>query len=179
MGIFMKEKIHIVLDRLYLACIWISGIALFIMTLVIPIGVFNRYVLGHGSMWPEPLAILCMITFTFIGAAASYRAGGHIAVTMITDRVPANIQRFMAWGVHFLMIILALFIARFGLSLCSVTWNQYIAEFQVLRVGITYLPLPIGSIITLLFIFEYICFGSQHNRKVVAIGNPGNNNDKK
>lgn len=175
----MEEKVHIVLDRLYLLCILISGMALFIMTVVIPIGVFNRYVLGHGSMWPEPLAILCMITFTFIGAAASYRSGGHIVVSMITDRVPANIKRLMAWGVHLLMIILALFIARFGFSLCSVTWNQYIAEFEVLRVGMTYLPLPIGSIITLVFIFEHICFGAQHSRKVVAIGNPGSNNDKK
>ena len=31
-----------VLDALYLACIWISGIALIVMCLVIPIGVVAR-----------------------------------------------------------------------------------------------------------------------------------------
>ena len=76
-------------------CIWISGLALIVMTVVIPIGVFNRYVLGTGSQWPEPLAILCMVVFTFIGAAASYRAGVHIAVTMVTDRVPERFRRIL------------------------------------------------------------------------------------
>ncbi len=166
----MKEKIHTALDKLYLACIWTSGLSLLIMTLVIPVGIFNRYVLGHGSMWPEPLAILCMTIFTFIGAGASYRAGGHIAVNMVTDRVPEKARKRMAFIVHILMIILALFIARYGFSLCMVTWNQYIAELPLLRVGLTYLPLPIGSIITLLFIIEHMCLGSQQNRKVVTIG---------
>ncbi|MBE0585714.1 MAG: TRAP transporter small permease [Desulfofustis sp.] len=172
----MKERIHRTLDVLYLACIWISGVSLLIMTVVIPIGVFNRYVLGHGSMWPEPLAILCMIIFTFTGAAATYRAGGHIAVTMVTDRVPAQLQKGMAWAVHILMIVLAIFVIRYGFSLCQVTWNQYIAELPVLRVGLTYLPLPIGSLITLLFILEHIFLGSQHGRSVVLIGSPGSNN---
>jgi TRAP-type C4-dicarboxylate transport system permease small subunit len=30
--------------------------------------VFTRYVLGTGSQWPEPIAILLMVVFTFIGA---------------------------------------------------------------------------------------------------------------
>ena len=46
------------------------------MSLIIPVGVFTRYVLGIGSQWPEPIAILLMVMFTFVGAAAAYRAGG-------------------------------------------------------------------------------------------------------
>ena len=63
------------------------------MSLIIPWGVFTRYVLGTGSQWPEPIAILLMMVFTFIGAAAAYRAGAHIAVTMLTERLPAPLQR--------------------------------------------------------------------------------------
>ena len=50
---------------------------------MIPIGIFSRYVLNRGESWPEPIAIICMVTFTFIGAAVSYRAGSHIAVNML------------------------------------------------------------------------------------------------
>lgn len=172
----MKETLLTAMDGLYRLCIWISGLSLFIMTMVVPIGVFNRYVLGRGSMWPEPLAILCMIIFTFIGAAASYRAGGHIAVAMLTDRVPKKSRLVLAFIVNLLMIALALFVAWYGISLCLVTWNQYIAEFPVLRVGLSYLPLPVGSMITLLFIVESMIFGPQHKRHVVMIGSPGANN---
>ena len=44
------------------------------MSLIIPWGVFTRYVLGTGSQWPEPIAIMLMVVFTFLGAAAAYRA---------------------------------------------------------------------------------------------------------
>ena len=172
----MKKTILIIMDWLYRLCIWISGISLLIMTIVIPIGIFNRYVLGHGSMWPEPLAILCMIIFTFIGAAASYRAGGHIAVTMLTDRLPEKTRPILNCIVNLLMICLSLFVAWYGISLCQVTWDQYIAEFPILRVGLTYLPLPIGSFLTILFIIEFMVFGPQHKRPVVMIGAPGAGN---
>ncbi len=56
------------------------------------LGVFARYVLGTGSSWPEPTAILLMMVFTFIGAAASYRAGAHMAVAMLTDRMPPQLR---------------------------------------------------------------------------------------
>jgi TRAP-type C4-dicarboxylate transport system permease small subunit len=174
----MKDAVLVAMDWIYRLCIWISGLALFIMTIVIPIGVFNRYVLGHGSMWPEPLAILCMIIFTFFGAAATYRAGGHIAVTMFTDRLPASFRPALGTLVNLLMIGLALFVARYGFSLCTVTWDQYIAEIPGLRVGLTYLPLPVGSVLTLLFIIETMVFGPQHQRAVVRIGSPGQNSDQ-
>ena len=60
------------MDRLYLAGIWLAGTAIFFMSLIIPWGVFSRYVLGTGSQWPEPIAILLMMVFTFIGGAESF-----------------------------------------------------------------------------------------------------------
>ena len=49
------------MDVLHKACIAISVVCLATMILVIPWGVFTRYVLGFGSSWPEPLAILMMV----------------------------------------------------------------------------------------------------------------------
>src|SRR3989344_2685155 len=49
------------MDRLYLATIWAAGTAIFFMSLIIPWGVFSRYVMGTGSQWPEPIAILLML----------------------------------------------------------------------------------------------------------------------
>ena len=87
----MKNPLFSVLDGLYLICIWIAGMAVLFMSLIIPVGVFARYVLGFGAQWPEPIAILLMVIFTFFGAAAAYRAGSHIAVAMLTDRMPPSL----------------------------------------------------------------------------------------
>jgi TRAP-type C4-dicarboxylate transport system permease small subunit len=88
------------------------------------------------------------------------------------------VRPVLAFVVNLLMIVLALFVGWYGISLCLVTWDQYIAEFPVLRVGLTYLPLPLGSFLTMLFILESMIFGPQHRRPAVMIGSPGaGNND--
>lgn len=154
-------------DRLYLACVWLAGLAIFLMSVIIPYGVFTRYVLGTGSAWPEPIAILFMMVFTFIGAAAGYRAGAHIAVTMITDPMPVAVQGFLRVLVNLLMILVCLFVCWYGTSLCIETWNQSIAELDWLPVGLTYAAIPLGSLATLLFVIERMVYGSQAERDIV------------
>jgi TRAP-type C4-dicarboxylate transport system permease small subunit len=155
------------MDRLYLAAIWLAGIAILCMSLIIPWGVFTRYMLGTGSQWPEPIAILFMMVFTFVGTAAAYRAGGHIAVTMFTERLPAPLQRAAARLVDLLMAVVCLFVAWYGARLVSETMNQSISELPWLPVGVTYAAIPIGATITLLFVIERIVFGPQTQRALV------------
>ena len=112
------------------------------MSLIIPWGVFTRYVLGTGSQWPEPIAILLMMLFTFIGAAAAYRAGAHIAVTMLTDLLPRWLHRSGEVLVHALMAVVCLFVVWYGTSLCVETMGQSIAELPWLPVGVTYAADP-------------------------------------
>ncbi|MEO6017182.1 MAG: TRAP transporter small permease subunit [Polaromonas sp.] len=163
----MREKIFKFLDALYLFCIWSAGVAIFFMSIIIPIGVFARYVLGVGAQWPEPIAILLMVVFTFLGAAAAYRAGAHIAVAMLTDRLPTLLKKPAEYLVDLAMIAVCLFVVVYGMRLSLGVMGQYLAELPWLPVGYTYLPLPLGSLLTLIFVVEKMVFGSQHERAVV------------
>jgi len=164
----LTEQFHRFNDRVYLACIWISGLAIVAMAMIIPWGIFARYVLGTGSQWPEPIAIQLMVLFTFLGAAVSYRAGAHIAVAMITDRVPEAVRQTLRWAVHLCMLVVAVYTVIKGTRLCLETWNQVIGQLPWLRVGITYTPVPMGGLVTALFIIEVMLFGSQHKRAVIT-----------
>lgn len=157
----------VALDGLYLACIWIAGAAIALMSVIIPIGVVMRYVFGVGAQWPEPIAILLMMAFTFIGAAAAYRANAHIAVTMLTDVLPARLQWAAALLVDALMALACGFVAWYGGRLAIETLGQSVAELPWLPVGITYAALPVGAACTLIFVLERRLFGSQHERAVV------------
>lgn len=161
------------MDGIYRVSIWVAGASIFFMSLIIPWGVFTRYMLGTGSQWPEPVAILLMMAFTFIGAAAAYRAGSHIAVTMLTDRLPHTLRRAGEVLVHALMAIISLFVVFYGTRLSMETMRQSIAELPWLPVGVTYAAIPIGSVITLLFVIENLLFGSQANRPGVLIEEAG------
>jgi TRAP-type C4-dicarboxylate transport system permease small subunit len=163
----MKNTILRCNDGLYRLCIAIAGLSMLTMALIIPWGIFARYVLGSGSSWPEPTAILLMVVFTFFGAAASYRAGAHMAVSMATERMPPALRQGAAVLVQLLMALVCIFMAIKGLKLCMNTWNQVVGEMPGLRVGISYLPIPIGGVLTLAFVLERLFLGDQSHRRVV------------
>ncbi|MEY4644040.1 MAG: hypothetical protein RLZZ596_871 [Pseudomonadota bacterium] len=155
------------MDRLYLASVWVAGAAIFCMALIIPWGVFARYVLGTGAQWPEPIAILLMIVFSFIGAAAAYRANAHIGVTLLTERLPQGLRQLAGLLADLLVGSASLFVAWYGARLCILTMGQTISELPWLPVGVTYAALPLGSVVTLLFVLERRIYGLQDARPVV------------
>ncbi|WOI98010.1 TRAP transporter small permease [Citrobacter koseri] len=166
----MGEFYSSVMDLFYRISMWVAGLALLIMVAVIPVGIFARYVMNSALSWPEPVAILCMVIFTFVGAAMSYRAGSHIAVSMVTDRLSEGAQRICFIVADLMLMAVSLFILWYGSLLCYDLWEQPVAEFPLLSAGENYLPLPVGSAITLLFIIEKIFRGSQYQRPVVMLG---------
>jgi len=155
----VKAAYAAAMERLYLACIVVSALALVAITLVIPYGVFMRYVMNSASSWPEPFSVLAMVLFSFVGGAAAYRANVHIAVQMLTDAVPAPTRRALLLLADLAMVATALFMMVYGTQLVRATWGQTIAEFPTLSVGITYLPIPVGGLFTLLFIVERLWLG--------------------
>jgi TRAP-type C4-dicarboxylate transport system permease small subunit len=165
----MAETFHRFNDRLYQFCIWVSAISIVVMSMIIPWGIFARYVLGTGSRWPEPVAILLMVLFTFLGSAVSYRAGAHIAVAMVTDRLPEGVGKPLRGIIHLLMLAVALFMLYYGTTLCIATWHQSIGALPWMPVGLTYTPVPIAGFITALFVIEVIFFGSQKQREVITL----------
>lgn len=163
----MKNTLLRFNDKIYMACIWVAGLAVAAISLIIPWGIFTRYVLGTGSSWPEPTAILLMMLFTFIGAAASYRAGAHMAVAMVTDRLGAGLKRPVSLLAQLAMALVCVFMTVWGARLCMSTWNQFMSELPGLRVGITYMAIPVGGVLTLVFVLEKLFLGDQSQRRVV------------
>jgi TRAP-type C4-dicarboxylate transport system permease small subunit len=147
------------MEGLYRLCVAIAGTCIVAMTLIIPWGVYSRYVLNRGSQWPEPLAVLLMIVFTFAAAAACYRANAHISVALVTNLLSPTLRRVARVAVDSLMALLSLFMVIWGLQLVHTTWYQVIAEFPWLSVGVTYMPIPLGGAITFLFIVERALLG--------------------
>jgi TRAP-type C4-dicarboxylate transport system permease small subunit len=168
----MKAGFVRAMDALYVLCIVISGFCMVVMTIIIPLGVFYRYVLNSALSWPEPAATIMMIFFSFIGGAAVYRANAHMAVTALVNAVPGGWRRAMNGGIHLTMLAISLFMVVYGAQLVGVTWNQTIAEFPWMRTGFTYLAIPIGGVLTLLFIVERVWAGLPPPSSVVYSNAP-------
>jgi len=155
----MRPVYRQAMEWLYIACIGVAGIVMLVMTIIIPYGVFMRYVGNTPSSWPEPAGVLLMVVFSFIGGSAAYRAKAHIAVAtflnMLGDTNRARTERVAEIG----MAIVALFMIRWGVLLVQTTWHNSIAEFPDLSAGVTYIPIPIAGLVLLLFVIERMWLG--------------------
>jgi len=147
------------MDALYLACVLVAGSCFVLISLIIPWGVYTRYVLNSASSWPEPTAILLAIVLTFFGAAACYRTGTHMRVTFVADIIFFGNRRAAELVSESLVALVGFFMVIWGSGLCQTTWHQTIAEIPSLSVGVTYLPIPISGVITVLFVLERLIIG--------------------
>lgn len=154
-----RQRYAQAMEWTYLACIFLSGAALVVITLIIPLGVFMRYAMNRALSWPEPAAIVLMVLFSFVGGAAVFRANVHIAVEALLNAVGPAARRAMGWGVDLCVAATAVFMLVYGARLCQATWVQTLAEFPALRQGIVYLPIPIAGALMLLFLIERIWVG--------------------
>src|SRR6185312_5979079 len=91
----MELRTRTAMEALYRLCVVVSGAALVLISAVIPWGVFTRYVLNSAASWPEPMAILLTIVLTFFGAAACYRAGTHMSVSVVVRAMPPPLRRMI------------------------------------------------------------------------------------
>jgi TRAP-type C4-dicarboxylate transport system permease small subunit len=152
------------MDALYRMCVFVASTALVLISAVIPWGVYTRYVLNRAASWPEPMAILLTIVLTFVGAASCYRVEAHMRVAVLVRLLPQPWRRTAEFVAEALTGLLGLFMVIWGVGLVETTWHQSIAEFPELSVGVTYLPIPIGGAITLLFVAERLLIGPPPTR---------------
>jgi TRAP-type C4-dicarboxylate transport system permease small subunit len=156
----MASAFRRLMDMLYLGCVVVAGTALVLISAVIPWAVFTRYVLNSAASWPEPTAILLTIVLTFIGAAACYRRRIHMNVGYFVTLLPTPLRIVAELVAEAMVAAMALFMMVYGVKLVEATWYNTVADFPALSVGVTYLPIPIGGVLLLLFVIERVTLGA-------------------
>jgi TRAP-type C4-dicarboxylate transport system permease small subunit len=162
-----KQRYREAMEWLYIACVGVAGMGLVVITLMIPIGVFMRYVMHNPQSWPEPASVVLMVMLSFLGGAAVYRANVHVAVEALLNAVSSAKRRVMVWTVDACVGATALFMIIYGIQLCITTRFQTMAEFPSLSVAFVYAPIPLSGLVTLLFLIERACIGSPPKTSVM------------
>ena len=155
----IKKRYAQAMEWLYIACICIAGVVMVGMTIIIPYGVFMRYVMNSPSSWPEPAGVLLMVVFSFIGGAAAYRARAHIAVATLLNALGDRNRARTEFAAEIGMAVIALFMVKWGILLVQATWQNSIAEFPGLSARLTYVPIPVSGMVMLLFVIKRLWCG--------------------
>jgi TRAP-type C4-dicarboxylate transport system permease small subunit len=150
----MKQHYIRAMDAVHTACLFVAGACIVLITVIVPYGVFTRYVLNSAASWPEPMAVLLMIVLSFLSAVVCYREHLHIGVGILPALLKEPAKSLLGWLLEICMLVTNLFMVVWGIKLVHTTWFQSIAEFPIVTAGMTYLPIPIGGALTALFVLE-------------------------
>jgi TRAP-type C4-dicarboxylate transport system permease small subunit len=150
----MKAQYIRAMDAINNACLFIAGSCLVVITIIVPYGVFTRYVLNSAASWPEPMAVLLMIVLAFLSAVVCYREHLHIGVGLLPAFLGEPARSALGWFIELCMLVTNLFMLAWGIKLVEATWFQSIAEFPIVSAGMAYLPIPLGGALTTLFVIE-------------------------
>ena len=150
----MRARYIQAMDAIHRCACSLRARAWSVITLIIPYGVFCRYVLNSAASWPEPMAVLLMIVLSFLSAVVCYRDYLHIGVGVLPAFLDEPAKSYLGWLLEICMLATNLFMLWWGIKLVQTTWYQSIPEFPIVSAGMAYLPIPIGGLLTSLLVIE-------------------------
>ena len=72
------------------ASLWLAGAGLVAMTIIVFAQVFMRYVMNDSLLWVEPVAILLMSWFIFLGSAVGVHESFHMGFDVLLFFLPES-----------------------------------------------------------------------------------------
>src|SRR3972149_5388735 len=125
----------------------ISGVALTCAVTLILYGVVMRYVFSTPLYWVDEISTYFAVWAALFGWSVAERDGRHIRVTLLLDRMPAQVQRWMALVSSGLRAGFCLFLAYLGwvLEIRYVNSGQVTLNTQS-PLWVVYLSVPLAAL---------------------------------
>ena len=125
------------------------------MSLIIAWQVFARYVLNASPAWAEQAALLLMIWYVLLAAAAGVREAFHIRIAAFVDLLAPRLRRVALISAHLVVAGFGIAMTVWGCELVIATWEHVIPTLALPR-GVAYLPMPLAGVLMFVFSLEHV-----------------------
>ena len=123
----------------------------FTMVVAIVWQVVARYFFASPTIWSEELARFLVVWVTMLGSAYVLEHGGHVAVTIFVDMMPAPMRRFFEWVRDLIIIAMAGGLAYYGYGF-AISGARRTSTGLGLQMSYAYAAIPIGAALIAFFL---------------------------
>lgn len=130
------------------------GIMVF-LSISISVEVFLRYVVGSSSIWVTEVSGYLVAGVLFMSMAKIYREGGHVSMSILTDKVSPKVHKICTVLAHLCVLVFAIILFWTTLEMTNLSYSFNWKSSTILAVPL-YIPqalMPIGSMV---FIIEIV-----------------------
>lgn len=135
--------------------LWLAGLGLVAMTVIVFAQVFMRYVMNDSLLWVEPVAILLMSWFIFLGSAVGVHESFHMGFDVLLFFLPDSAGTWLRALSDLAVLVFSLGMAVYGWQLMAKTWGSSLPVIG-LPGGFGYMPLFAGGVLMTLFVLEHL-----------------------
>ena len=107
----MIEVLEKVLRKIVAFTVALQGL---VLTLLIGTEVFFRYVVGRALSWPEEVAGIFFVWFTFLGVVLLTQSGEHIEFNFLAQQLSSRASKVLSVFIQVMIGLYALFISLSG-----------------------------------------------------------------
>lgn len=83
----------------------VASIALIVLIIMTFAGVIMRYIVGQPFTWLEEVQLFCMVWIVFAAGGAAFRTGSHVAIEMVVEMFPKNIQKIIGYIIDIVVFL--------------------------------------------------------------------------
>lgn len=131
----------------------LSAVGLLLMTIVIGWQVFGRYVLNASPAWSESLALILMLYYVLIAAAAGVREGFHLGLRIIVDNLPDAPRKWAIVAALLLVLLFGTLMTVNGVELMVYTADHVVPTLGISR-AVAYVPFVLSGALMVFFAIE-------------------------
>lgn len=124
---------------------YVCVVTLLVMSVVVFIQVFCRYVLHSSLPWSEELSRYLLVWTSFIGGAYGVKLGAHIGVEAFALLLPKKAQKALAIFVDICCLLLCVLILTQGISIVQTQLSKgQLSPAMRIPMGYMYAAIPVG-----------------------------------
>lgn len=127
----------------------IAGAALVIVILATCWGVVTRYVTEQPATWSGEVAAIAFAWLVFVGAAAGFKYGMHVAIDMVVGLLPARPRRVLLMLADGLVLVFLATLLVLAVQFSIDAWGDPTSVLRLPRTFI-YASVVVGSLCMLL-----------------------------
>ncbi len=143
---------------------WIVMVAMAVLTVVVTLQVFFRYVLNESLDWGWDVPRLCFIVAVLLAIPLALARNLHVGVELVVEHLPRGPRRLVYRVNAALMAALLLLVAYYAVVLGRATWDQRLPGLDV-SVGYFYVALFVAAVHSLLHLFRWLSRGEPPPRR--------------
>jgi TRAP-type C4-dicarboxylate transport system permease small subunit len=134
---------------------WVVMAAMAVLTVVVTIQVFFRYVLNESLDWGWDVPRLCFIVSILLAIPLALGRNLHVGVDLVIERLDPRWRRPIYRVNALLMTALMVIVAYYAVVLGWATWDQRMPGLDV-SVGYFYVALFVAAVHSVLHLLRWI-----------------------